>query len=103
MRLLTATAIAALIASMPGFGQTTPTPVPATVFNQSINVQDGAGNLVILDLGAFAGATGTGVGRPFTRSPKVPVTVLRPSATDSVVYDSAFQFVGIGGKAIYGV
>ena len=113
MRLLTATAIAALIASMPGFGQTLPTAVPATVFNQSNNVQDSAGNLVILDFGALLTSTGVGggvtggggigIGRPFLRAPKVRVTVLRPSGTDSVVFDGAFQFVGIGGKAIYGV
>src|SRR5438034_9285361 len=97
MRLLTATAIAALIPSITSFGHTLPTAVPATVFNQSINVQDGAGNLVILDFGALVTSTGIGggviggggvaIGRSFTRSPKVRVTVLRPSGTDSVVYD----------------
>ena len=98
---------------MPGFGQTLPTAVPATVFNQSNNVQDSAGNLVILDFGALLTSTGVGggvtggggigIGRPFLRAPKVRVTVLRPSGTDSVVFDGAFQSVCIGGKAIYGV
>ena len=100
MRLLTAIAFALLL-SVVGLGQTIPTPVPATVFNQSINVQDGAGSLVILDFGAFAGATG--IGRPFTRTPKLRVTVLRPSATDSVVYDGGVQFIGTGQRAICGV
>ena len=49
-----------------------------------------------------AGGTG-GIGRPFARTPKLRVTVLRSSATDSVVYDGGFQFIGVGQRAIYGV
>ena len=111
MRLVMATALV-LIVAICSFGQTAPTTVPTTVFNQSINVQDASGNLVILDFGALltstnigVGGTGGGprIGRPFLRSPKMRVTVLRPSATDSVVYDGGFQFIGTGQRAIYGI
>ena len=111
MRLMTAMALA-LIVSVASFGQIAPNILPAMVFQQSINVQDAFGNLVILDFGSVvtsngvsAGSTGggIGIGRPFIRAPKVRVTVLRPNATDSVVYDGGFQFIGVGQRAIYGL
>jgi hypothetical protein len=100
-----ATSLVLLFASA-GIGQSTLT-LPVTIFDQSTNVLDSLGNLVVIDSGAFiSNATITGSNgqtvTTVTRSPRTRITIVRTATTETAVYDASFQLLGVG-QAIYGV
>jgi hypothetical protein len=106
MRVMMAAVLSLLVTTV-GLAQTSIT-LPATVYDESVNLQDASGNLVIIDLGALLTST-TVTGRngathpSVARSPKTRITVVCATTTDSAVYDGAFQFVGVGQRAVYGI
>ena len=111
MRVFTA-AVMALFLSTLAMAQTTtatttPT-LPTTIYEQSISMTDAAGNLVVIDYGAYLqattitlrnGSTRAGV----SRTPKTRIIVVRPSKTEVMEYDGRIEVFAAGQKALYAV
>lgn len=111
MRVLTAAAMA-LFLSTAAMAQTTTTTasptLPTTVYEQSMSLIDGAGNLVVIDSGAYLQSTTVtlrnGSARAgVSRSPKTRITVVRPSKTETMEYDGRIEVFAVGQKALYAV
>jgi hypothetical protein len=108
MRILSAAVLALVLSTFAG-AQTATTPtLPTTIYEHSISLVDAAGNLVVIDHGAYLqsttitsrnGSTRQGV----SRSPKTRIVVVRQATTEVMEYDGRIEVFAIGQKALYAV
>jgi hypothetical protein len=93
----------ALVLSTSGWAQTT-TAMP--LYQEGSSVLDGAGNLVVFDMGrSTTGVTVTGMRHSFY-APQTRVTIQHPGTTgniQTVTYDAGLRVIGVGDAAIYAI